>query len=89
MLEEVVTKVTARPMDTAGLVSLETPINEQRPKNLERIKLLIKTIEIIMAINLLTSIASYLFYLSICLKFNVPIIDHTDQYAHSQQCAGC
>lgn len=74
MLDIVVTKVTARPIDTAGLVSLETPINEHKPKNLERIKLLMKTIEIIMEINLLMSIATNLCYFSVCLGLNMPII---------------
>jgi hypothetical protein len=60
MEDIVVTNVTARPMLTAGFVSLETPINEHSPKNLDRIKLLIKTMLIKIITSLLASIASRL-----------------------------
>jgi hypothetical protein len=56
MEDIVVTKVTARPMLIAGLVSLETPINEQRPKNFDKIKLFMNTMLIKIIINLLKSI---------------------------------
>src|SRR3989338_748356 len=98
MLDIVVTKVTAKPIESAGLLSLETPIKEHNPKNLERIKLLINTIEIIMVMNLLTSIASYpLYFLMalaigsqttalwlVCLLFYMPVINQANQKPHCQ-----
>jgi hypothetical protein len=60
MEDIVVTKVTARPMLAAGPVSLETPINEQSPRNFERIKLFINTMLIKIITNLLKSILAHL-----------------------------
>ncbi len=52
MIEDiVVTNITARLIAKAGLVSLEMAINEQRPRNLERITLLMNTAEMNMAKN--------------------------------------
>src|SRR3990167_2584619 len=81
----VVTKVTARPIETAGLVSLETPIKGHNPKNLERIKLLIKTIEIIRDINLAASIATSPPNLFSALIAQVPIIHQPNQQPHCQK----
>jgi len=44
-----ITNITAAPMLTADFVSLETPRNGHSPKNLKRIKLLMKIFPIIIA----------------------------------------
>ena len=44
----VVTNVTAMPMETEGPICFDTPTNEHNPRNLERMKLLMKTVLIIM-----------------------------------------
>ena len=80
MLDMVVTKVTANPMETAGLVSLETPIKEHNPKNLESIKLLIKTMETTIETNLATSIATPCpLYFLIGFSLKMPVIHQPDQ----------
>ena len=53
--ERLITKITANPMLRAGPVFLETPINGQSPKNLKRMKLLMKILPIIMERNKLRS----------------------------------
>ncbi len=52
MMEDmVVTNITAKLMAKAGLVSLEMAINEQSPRNRDKITLLMNTAEMNMAKN--------------------------------------
>jgi len=56
--EKTITKITAIPIEKAAFVFLDTPKNGHNPKNLERIKLLIKTM--LMAIYIILVISIFL-----------------------------